>query len=139
MQGGIPQIGPALEDTGVAQVRHAIHVLLWIQTVANLILIPLQMLRQGAEHEHAVNGGVCIDLINGGQKGFLGHILGKLVFLDCHTHQLGAFGRALFIGQVAGIGAAADDGQGGHYALFSQRGCALHQFSIERIGHFLAQ
>ena len=118
---------------------HAVHVLLGVQTVADFVLVGLQVLGQGPEHENAVDGSVGVDFIDGSQQGLLGHILRQHEVLDLHAHQLGPLGGALLVGQVAGVLAAADDGQGGGHALFQQGGGTGLQIGIQSVGNFLAQ
>ena len=97
------------------------------------------MLGQGAEHENAMDRIVPVDFIDGGHESFLGHIFGQLVLLDGDAHQLGPLGGALLIGQIARVGATANDGQGGDDPLFFQSCGTLHELFIEGIGHFFAQ
>ena len=118
---------------------HAVHILLGSQTVADLILVSLQMLGQGPEHENAVDGVVGVDLIDDGQNILLGGIGRQLKLLDLHAHQLGALGSALFVGQVGGVSAHADDAQSGDNALLPQRGGTGLQIGVQGIGDFLAQ
>ena len=118
---------------------HAVHVLLGVEAVADLVLVSLQVLRQGAEHQHAVDGIVGVDLIDDRENVFLGSIRRQFKLLDIHTHQLGALGRALLVAQVGGIRAHTDDAQSGDDALFPQRGGTGLQIRVQGIGNFLAQ
>ena len=118
---------------------HAVHILLGSQTVADLVLIGLQVLGQGTEHEHAVNGSVGVDLIDDRQNLLLGGILGQFVLLDLHAYQLRPLHGALLVAQVTGVRAYPDDAQGGDDALFPQGGGACLQIGVQGIGNFLAQ
>ena len=86
-----------------------------------------------------MNGIVPVDFVDGCHEGFLGHIFGQLVLLDGDAYQLGPLGGALLIGQIAGVGATANNGQGGDDAPFFQGCGTLHELFIEGIGHFFAQ
>ena len=118
---------------------HAVHVLAGQQTVADLVLVSLQVLGQGAEHQYAVDIRVGVHLVDDGNHLLLGGIGGQHVILDRHTHQLGALGGALFIAQVGGVLTHADDAQGGHDALFPQGGGTGLQIGVQGIGNFFAQ
>ena len=136
--GGVAQI-QALKNTGVGHMGHAVHVLLGIQPVADLVLVSLQVLGQRPEHQHAVDGIVGVDLVNDSQNLFLGSVGVQNEVLDVHAHQLGPLGSALLVGQVAGVLTHADDAQGGHNALFPQGGGTGLQIRVQGIGNFLAQ
>ena len=97
------------------------------------------MLGQGAEHQHAVDGIVGVNLIDDRENVFLGSVCGQLKLLDLYAHQLGALGRALFVAEVGGVGAYADDAQGRGDALLPQRGGTGLQIRVQGIGNFLAQ
>ena len=88
--GGEAQTVQSLKHTGVGQMGHAVHVLLGVEAVADLVLVSLPVLRQGAEHQHAVDGIVGVDLIDDRENVFLGSIRRQFKLLDIHTHQLGA-------------------------------------------------
>ena len=137
--GGVAQVVEALEHAGIGQVGHAVHVLLGVQAVADFVLVGLQVLGQGTEHEHAMDGIVGVDLVDGLKQLFLGNISGKQEVDHLHTHQLSPLGSAPLVAQVAGVLAAADDGQSGLHALLPQSSGALLQVSIQGIGNFLAQ
>ena len=137
--GGEAQILQTLKHTGVGHMGHAVHILLGSQTVADLVLVGLQVLGQGPEHEHAVNGSVGVDLIDDRQNLLLGGVLGKLKLLDLHAYQLGPLHGALLVAQVTGVRAYPDDAQGGDDALFPQGGGARLQIGVQGIGNFLAQ
>ena len=136
--GGIAQV-QALEHTGIGHMGHAVHILFGVKPVADLVLVRLQVLGQWPEHEHAVDGIVGVDLIDDGQDILLGSVLGQLELLDLHAHQLGPLHSALFIAQVAGVGAHTDDAQGGDGALFAQDGGTGLQGCIQCIGNFFAK
>ena len=108
--------GLAHEHAGVGAVGHAVHVLAGIQTVADLVLVRLQVLGQGAEHEHAVDLVVGVDAVDDFQKVPLGHVLGQDELLHRHAQGLRPLGGATLIAEIVGPLAAADDGQGGLYA-----------------------
>ena len=127
------------EDAGIGEVRHAVHVLAGGQMVADLILIGLQMLRQGPEHEAAVDGIVGVDRFNLRDERFLRHVLRQDELLHLHADELCAGGRALFIGQVGGVLAAADDGKLRADALFLQSRDTRLQLFVHRSGNFLAK
>ena len=127
------------EDAGVGEVCHAVHVLAGGQMVADLVLIGFQMLRQRPEHEAAVDGVVCVDRFDLRDESFLGHVLGQDKLLNLHADELRAGGRALFIGQVGRVLAAADDGQLRADALFLQSCDTCLQLFVHRSGNFLAK
>ena len=137
--GGEAQTVQSLKHTGVGQMGHAVHVLPGVEAVADLILVGLQMLGQGTEHQHAVDGIVGVDLIDDRENVFLGRVPGQLKLLDLYAHQLGALGRALFVAEVGGVGAHTDDAQSGDDALLPQRGGTGLQIRVQGIGNFLAQ
>ncbi len=97
------------------------------------------MLGQRAEHQHAVDGIVLIELLDLGDERFLGHVLGQNELLDLHADQLRALGRAALIGQVGRILAAAENAQLRGDALFLQLRDARLQLCVQRGGNFLAQ
>ena len=107
--------------------------------VADLVLIGLQMLRQGPEHEAAVDGIVSVDRFDLRDERFLGHVFGQNELLYLDADQLCAGGRALFVGQVGGVFTAADDGQLRADALFLQRGDSRLQLFVHRSGNFFAK
>ena len=107
--------------------------------VADLVLIGLQMLRQGPEHEAAVDGIVGVDRFNLRDERFLRHVLRQDELLHLHADELCAGGRALFIGQVGGVLAAADDGKLRADALFLQSRDTRLQLFVHRSGNFLAK
>ena len=136
--GSVAQI-QALEYTGIGHMGHAVHVLLGIQPVADLVLVGLQVLGQGPEHQHAVDALVGIDLVDCSQDLLLGGVLRQLKLLNFNAHQLGALQCALFIAQIAGVCAHADNAQGRDNALFPQGSGTGLQICIQGIGNFLAQ
>ena len=136
--GGEPQL-LAGEGAGVGEVGHAVDVLAGGQMVADLVLIGLQMLRQGPEHEAAVDGIVGVDRFNLRDERFLRHVLRQDELLHLHADELCAGGRALFIGQVGGVLAAADDGKLRADALFLQSRDTRLQLFVHRSGNFLAK
>ncbi len=115
--GGIAQI-LALKHTGVGHMGHRVHILAGGQPVADLVLVVLQMLGQRPEHQNAVNRIVRIHFVDHLQHILFGCILGQDVVLNSHAHFLGPLGRALFIAQIRGVFAQADDAQGGGDTLF---------------------
>ena len=136
--GSVAQI-QALENTGVGHMGHAVHVLLGVQTVADLVLVVAQVLGQGTEHQHAVDGIVGVDLIDHGQHIFLGSVGRQDEVLNIYANQLSPLGSALFIGQIGRIFAYADNAQSGGNTLFPQSSGTGLQISIQGIGNFLAQ
>ena len=110
--GSIAQI-LTLEDTCVGHMGHGVNVLLGVQAVANLVLICLQVLGQGAEHQAAVNGIVSVDLIDNSQDLFLGGSFGQDEVLDSNADLFSALGSALLVGQVGGVLTQTQDCQGG--------------------------
>ena len=107
--------------------------------VADLVLIRLEVLGQRAEHQAAVDGIVGIDRFDLGNQRFLGHVLGQDELLHLDADQLGSRGCALFIGQVGGVFAAADDCQLRGNALFLQSRDTRLQLLVHRSGNFFAQ
>ena len=105
--------GLAHEHAGVAEVGHAVHVLAGVQTVADLVLVGLQVLGQGTEEEHAVDLVVGVDVVNDLEELLLAHVLGEDELLHRHAQGLGPLGGAPLVAEVVGPLAAADDGQGG--------------------------
>ena len=133
------QIRAILEHAGVGQIGHAVDVLAGVELVADLVLIRLQVLGQGAEHQHAVDGIVGVQLFDLRDQRFLGHVLGQHELLNLDANQLRACHRALLIGQVGRILAAAENAQLRGDALFLQF-CNLRlQLRVQRGGDFLAQ
>ena len=118
---------------------HAVHILLRIQLVADLVLVCLQVLGQRPEHQYAVDGIVGIDLFDGSDQGVLVHIARQQEVYDLHAHQFGTLGSTTLVRQVAGVFAAADDSQSGLYALGTQSGSPLLQICIQCIGNFFTQ
>ena len=137
--GGMVDALDSAEFSGIGEVRHAVHVLAGGQMVADLILIGLQMLRQGPEHEAAVDGIVSVDRFNLRDERFLRHVLRQDELLNFHADELCAGGRALFIGQVGGVLTAADDGKLRADALFLQSRDTRLQLFVHRSGNFLAK
>ena len=129
----------AHEHTGVGQVSHGVDILAGGQMVADLVLIRLQVLGQGAEQQAAVDAVVGVDGLDLGDQRLLGHILRQQELHHVHADQLGTGGCALLIGQVGEILAAADDGQLRHDTLFLQRRHALLQLLVHGGGHFFTQ
>ena len=127
------------EDAGIGEVRHAVHVLAGGQMVADLILIGLQMLRQGPEHEAAVDRIVSVDCLNLRDERFLRHVLRQDELLHLHADEFRAGSRALFIGQVGGVLTAADDRQLRADALFFQSRDARLKLFVHRSGNFFAK
>ena len=118
---------------------HAVHVLLGRQAVADFVLVGLQVLGQGPEHQNAVDGVVGVDLIDNRQHVLLGGVGRQLELLDLHAHQLSPLGSALLVGQIGGVSAHADDAQSGDNALLPQSGSTGLQIGVQGIGDFLAQ
>ena len=97
------------------------------------------MLGQRAEHQHAVDGVVGVELIDGEKHILLGGVGGQHEFLHVDADKLCALGSAALIGQVAGILTDAQDAQGGGDAPLLQCGGAFGQLCVEGVGDFLAQ
>ena len=106
----------AHEHAGVGEVGHAVHVLPGVQAVADLVLVGLEVLGQGAEEEHAVDLVVGVDVVDDLEELGLAHVLGEDELLHRHAQGFGPLGGAFFIAEVVGPLAAADDGQGGIHA-----------------------
>ena len=133
------QILAVLKHACVGQVGHAVHILGRIQLVADLVLIRLQVLGQGAEHQHAVDAVVGVELLDLGDQGLLGHVLGQHELLHLNADQLRAGHSALLVGQVGRVLAAAENAQLRGDALFLQF-CNLRlQLRVQCGGDFLAQ
>ena len=107
--------------------------------VADLVLIGLEMLRQRAEHQAAVDGIIGIDGLDLRNERFLGNVLGQDKLHDLDADQLCAGGRALFVGQVGRVLAAADDRQLRADALFLQSRNASLELFVHRGGNFLTK
>ena len=97
------------------------------------------MLGQRAEHQHAVDGVVGVEPVDGGKHILLGGVGGQDEFLHVDANKLCTLGGTALIGQVAGIFADAQDAQGGGDAPLLQGGGAFGQLCVEGVGDFLAQ
>ena len=97
---------PAFEKIG-----HAVDVLRSGQMVADLVLVGLEVLGKRTEHQAAMDGAIGVDRLDLRNQVFLRNVLGQNELLDLDADELGSSRCALFIGQVGGVLAAADDGQ----------------------------
>ena len=131
--------GLAFKNAGIGHMGHGVHVLLGSQTVADLVLVSLQVLGQGTEHQNAVDGIVSVDLIDHSQDFFLGSGLGQNEVLHSNAHFLSALGSSLLVGKVRGVLAQTDDTQSGDNALLLQSGSACLQCSHQSLVDFLTQ
>ena len=138
MQGGVAQI-LAFKHTGVTHMGHGVHILLGSKAVADLVLVILQVLGQGTEHQNAVNAVVSVDFVDDGQDFVLGSGLGQNVVLNGNAHFFSTLGSALLVAQVRGILAQTDDTQTGGDALFLQSSGAALQSSNQRCIDFFTQ
>ena len=128
-----------MQDAGVGEVVHAVDVLCGGQTVADLILVGLEMLGKRPEHQTAVDGIILVDGLDLGNQVFLAHILGQDKLLHLDADELSTSRRALFIGQVGGVLAAADDRQLRGNAFFLQSGNTRLKLFIHRSGNFFTK
>ena len=107
--------------------------------VADLVLVGLEVLGKRTEHQTAVDGAIGVDRLNLRNQVFLRNVLGQNELLDLDADELGTSRCALFIGQVGGVLAAADDGQLRGNALFLQRRDARLKLFVHRSGNFFAK
>ena len=119
LQAGLGRAGgeaaPAGQKSRQGAGGHAVHVLVRGQKPPGGFL--RRLVRQGTQQQAAVDGGIIVhgpdDLRQGG-----GVIQGDAAQVDAALGAAG--GRALFIGQAAGVPAHPDDGQGGGHAPLPQ-------------------
>ena len=86
-----------------------------------------------------MDGSISVDRFDLRNQVFLRNVLGQNELLDLHADELSSGGCALFIGQVGGVLAAADDGQLRGNALFLQRRDARLKLFVHRSGNFFAK
>ena len=119
LQAGLGRAGgeaaPAGQQSRQGAGGHAVHVLVRGQKPPGGFL--RRLVRQGTQQQAAVDGGIVVhgpdDLRQGG-----GVIQMDAAQVDAALGAAG--GRALFIGQAAGVPAHPDDGQGGDHAPLPQ-------------------
>ena len=107
--------------------------------VADLVLVGLEVLGKRTEHQAAMDGAIGVDRLDLRNQVFLRNVLGQNELLDLDANELSSRGCALFIGQVGGVLAAADDGQLRGNALFLQRRDARLKLFVHRSGDFFAK
>ena len=107
--------------------------------VADLVLVGLEVLGKRTEHQAAMDGSISVDRFDLRNQVFLRNVLGQNELLDFNADELGTSRCALFIGQVGGVLAAADDGQLRGNALFLQSRNARLKLFVHRSGNFFTK
>lgn len=86
-----------------------------------------------------MDGAIGVDRLDLRDQVFLRNVLGQNELLDFNANELCTSRCTLFIGQVGGVLAAADDGQLRGNALFLQRRDARLKLFVHRSGDFFAK
>ena len=128
----------AHKNARVGEVGHAVDIFAGVQTVADKVLVRLQVLGQRPEHKYAVDFIVGIDFVDDLQQFLLAHVLRQYEFLYRDAQGLRSLAGGALIAEVVGPLAAADDSHGGEYAL-GLEGLALgDNAGVKLLVYFLA-
>ena len=130
---------PSRKNVGFRQGGHAVHVFSGVEAGGDLVLVRLEVLRHGAEQQHAVDGSVGVQHVDRAQNRLFFDRFRKEDASDRCADGIRAPANTGFIAQIGGVFANANQRERRRDALRFQCGGAVGKTGSQRVRRFFAE